>query len=356
MYETKLRVALAKPVLTGHLARGTGTYARELEKALKQQGITVVSAFANQLPEDVDLYHFPYFDPFFLTLPWFRRKKTILTIHDLIPLRFQNEFPVGLRGSVSWFIQKLLAQHVSAIITDSESSRSDIQNFIHLGKSKIAVVYLAAASDFYTPVSKAILQKIRKKYLLPEKFGLFVGDVNWNKNLPRVISAMKQSALPLVIVSQSYSTTPKASYHPWEQSLHEAQQVAQGYQNLTVLNSVSTSELRVLYKLASFLLYPSLYEGFGLPVVEAFAIGCPVITSDCGSLKEISGNAAVIVNPESVDDMVAAIKRLSSAQVRQQLIAQGFKRARIFSWEKTARETIAVYQNTLNTDFNSKMK
>jgi len=349
MYETKLRVALIKPVLTRHLARGTGTYARELESALKLQGIAVISAMANQLPEAVDLYHFPYFDPFFLTLPWLRRKKTVLTIHDLIPLHFPGEFPVGLKGNVVWQVQRTLAQNVSAVITDSESSRQDIERFMHVRKSKITVVYLAAGENYFAPVSKVKLNQIRKQFTLPEKFGLFVGDVNWNKNLPGIIAAMKKSTFPLVIVSQSYSSSLKESYHPWEQSLLKAQQAAQGYAQLSVVKTTDTSELIALYKLASFLIYPSLYEGFGLPVIEAFATGCPVITSDRGSLKEITGDAAIVVNPESTEAIIAAIKKLSHLPLRQQLISKGLKQARNFSWEKTARDTIAVYRRVLES-------
>ena len=158
---------------------------------------------------------------------------------------------------------------------------------------------------------------------------------------------MKKVTLPLVVVSQSYSTIPKNSYHPWEQSLHEAQQAAQGFTNLMVLKNIDASELTALYKLASFLIYPSLYEGFGLPVVEAYAAGCPVITSNRGSLKEITGNAAFIVNPESTEDMAAAIREFSSVKIRQKLVVKGLKQARIFSWEKTASETIAVYHHVL---------
>src|SRR5690606_743268 len=152
-------------------------------------------------PEDVDIIHYPYFDPFFLTLPLKKRVKTIVTVHDLTPLVFPDAFPAGIKGKLSWQVQKYSLKSASAIIADSEASKKDIIRLTGIDSNKIHVVYLAAGEEFERlQLSDTRNKELRKKYKLPENFLLYVGDVTWNKNLPRLLDAIEEANVPLVMI------------------------------------------------------------------------------------------------------------------------------------------------------------
>ncbi len=348
-----MKVAIINPVLTEHRNRGTGIYALNLIEALKKHTkIHVVEASINNLPINVDLYHFPYFDPFFLTLPIFKKNKTIVTIHDLIPIRFPENFPRGIVGEIKWLIQKRIVRNVDAIITDSHASAIDIKSFLNVQEEKVFVVYLSPALSYSQPVSGQCIDQVISKYRLPAKFILFVGDVNWNKNLPNIIKASKVTNYPLVIVSKAFTNFNINADNPWLKSLNEAKKLAQEYKDVYSLGFVSQEELKAIYKSATLLVVPSYYEGFGMPVVEAFAVGCPVITSNRGSLKEIADSAAYFVNPESVESIVQGINVLGSDNsLRVKFIHKGLIQAQKFNWEKVARETENIYNIVIDNDY-----
>jgi len=141
---------------------------------------------SEKLPKNIDLVHIPYFEPFFLTLPKVNKFKTVVTVHDLTPLVFPKEFPAGLKGKLKWQIQKGRLKKADHIITDSESSKEDIIKYVGVSESKISVVYLAAGEEFEKLKADNLkLKAVREKYDLPDPFCLYVGDVTWNKNLPR---------------------------------------------------------------------------------------------------------------------------------------------------------------------------
>ncbi|EKD89830.1 MAG: glycosyl transferase group 1 [uncultured bacterium] len=340
-----MKVALVKPPLSGHLLRGTGVYFDNLAGSLRSYtAIEVVICTSNQLPKSVDLYHFPYFDPFFLTLPPLRSKKTIVTVHDLTPIKFPQHFPRGLKGELKWQIQRFLLKTVRAIVTDSFASKKDLMALVGINPDKIYPIYLAPAEKFLSLKTKTDKQNVLDKYKLPKKFVMFVGEVNWNKNLVNVIRAIKMVNIPLVIVSQSFAQR-KDWFHPANVYLKQAIQEAGNSNLIYPLNQVKQADLICLYQLAAALVYPSYYEGFGLPVVEAMSSGCPVVTSAKGSLKEIVGSAALIIDPDSVTQITGAIKTiLQNKRLTEQLIIQGSLQAKKFSWSKTARDTAQVYQ------------
>lgn len=348
-----MKVAFVKPPLIGHKVRGTGVYANNLKKHLgNTTSLQVQWSDKNNLPNDADLYHFPYFDPFFLTLPIIRSKPTVVTIHDLIPIKFPQHFPRGMQGEVKWQIQKLNVKRVQAIITDSLSSKNDIASLMAINEEKIYSIYLAPNPIFLQSKAPQEMQKIKSKYKLPEKFSLYVGDVNWNKNLPNIIRAVKKEKIHLVVINELFAKGELiANNNSWLDSLKLALKEAREYNNITRIGKIPIEELKTIYQLATVLVFPSFYEGFGLPVVESMASGCPVITSDAGSLKEVAGNSALIVNPNNVSEIGNAITKVfKTKHLRTDLIRKGKEQAKKFSWEKTAKQTYEVYKSVLSNN------
>lgn len=319
-----MRIAInTLPLSTGHKNRGIGIYTKNLIYNLtrfdkKNQYIF----FEKKLTSSVDIVHYPFFDPFFLTLPIRKKFPTIVTVHDLTPIIFQKYYPRGIRGEIKWQIQKLSLRNSDHIITDSQNSKKDIVKILHINPDKVSVVYLAV-SDNFKPLEKgAWVSEIKTKYNLKNDFVLYVGDVNYNKNLPNLYKSfenIKSKNLDLVLVGN-------AKFDP---SIHAR-----------TLGFIPEHDLVKLYNLAKVLCLPSLYEGFGMPVLEALSCGCQVVTSKNSSLPEIGGEAVFYCDPKSHEDIASKINEaLNSPKEKNILLSQANK----FSWEKTAKETLKVY-------------
>lgn len=294
------------------------------------------------------MVHFPYFEPFFLALPLYKKYKTVVTVHDLTPIVFPNAFPRGLKGDLKWQMQRYALKRADAIITDSESSKKDVVKYVGVRESKVYVVYLAAGEKFRHQASDIGRQILRTKYNLPEKFLLYVGDVTWNKNLPRLIDAIKKLKLPLVMVGKSLVSEDYDQNNPWNADLNRVNDLVRGDKNITRLGFVPDEDLVVLYNLATAVAMPSLYEGFGLPVLEAMACGCPVITSKEGSLPEVAGNAAYYVDAYDVKSISEGIKKVFEDEgLGKELSEKGLKQVEKFSWKITASQTLQVYEKVL---------
>lgn len=345
-----MKVALIHPPLSGHAKRGTGSYTQQLFEALKKRkdwlDVRLIQYTDNQ--DGFDLVHYPYFDPFFLTLPFIRNKPTVVTVHDLIPLKFPNEFPKGIKGTVKWMIQKLSLLSTSATVTDSYTSQKDILQFTWVPKDKIHVVRLAAGNEFRKVKEVRFLQSVRKKFKLQDDFILHVGDVNYNKNITGLIKAFlivhKQiPKLQLVLVGKGF-----------QQNSAQLGQLLKLVQDLRLqqcirrLGYVTLKDLILLYNLARVYVQPSFAEGFGLPVLEAMACGCPVIASDTSSLSEIIGEAAIKINPYKEDELAAVIVGFyQDAKKQEEYKTKGLLQSKKFSWNKTAEQTIKVYNHIL---------
>lgn len=345
-----MKIALIVPPLIGHETRGTGVYFRNLAESLERFTDCVVEKEQiGTVSPDVNLLHFPYFDPFFMTLPLLRFKKTVVTVHDLTPIKFAGHFPRGIKGEIKWQLQKRILSGVDAIITDSEASKHDVMTHIGYDSQRIFPVYLAPEMKYFRKSSPFEKQRVRRHYGLPAQFALYVGDVNWNKNVPNVIRAATQARLPLVIVSRSFVERHDQNYNAWKDSLLEAQELATGNSLVKGIGYLEKDDLVIIYELATVLLMPSYYEGFGLPVVEAMASGCPVITSRGGSLSEIIGEeTAVIVDPDKVDQIAESLRTVfTNKTLSKKLSEKGKAQAKKFSWEKTARQTYEVYKKVL---------
>jgi glycosyltransferase involved in cell wall biosynthesis len=347
-----MKIAIdVSPLQTGHKIRGVGFYLEHLKDALVKyfpENEYVFFERGEKLPEGIKLVHFPYFEPFFLALPLYKKFKTVVTVHDLTPIVFPQSFPRGIKGEIKWQMQRYALKRADAIITDSESSKKDIIKFVGAKERKIKVVYLAAGEDFRVLDNKPWAPDLIKKYNLPEKFVLYVGDVTSNKNLPRLIDAVKELKIPLVMIGKSLVSDDYDHDNPWNADLNRINELAKGDENIIKLGFVSAEDLIAIYNLATVFVLPSLYEGFGLPILEAMACGCPVVTSKEGSLGEVAGDAAFFVDAYDVESIAAGIKKVfGDENLQKELSEKGLEQIKRFSWKKTAEETIDAYKGVL---------
>jgi glycosyltransferase involved in cell wall biosynthesis len=347
-----MKIAIdVSPLQTGHKVRGVGFYLEHLKNALVKyypENEYVFFERGEKLPKDIELVHFPYFEPFFLALPLYKKFKTVVTVHDLTPIVFPEAFPRGLKGEIKWQMQRFALKKADAIITDSQSSKKDIIKYVRAKEHKIKVVYLAAGENFRVLDDKSWALDLRKKYNLPEKFILYVGDVTWNKNLPRLIDAVKELKIPLVMIGKSLVSEDYDKENPWNEDLNRVNKLAKGDENIIRLGFVSAEDLIAVYNLAMVFVLPSLYEGFGLPVLEAMACGCPVITSKEGSIPEVAKEAAFYVDAYDIESISSGIKEVfGSENFQKQLREKGLENVKRFSWKKTAEETIKAYRGIL---------
>jgi glycosyltransferase involved in cell wall biosynthesis len=325
--------------------RGIGVYARELSQALARQfpqdsfplGQSVSST------PDLDLIHYPFFDPFFLTLPIHKKIPTVVTIHDLIPLKYPAHYPVGVRGKLKWLRQKRQAQKAAHIITDSTASKSDITSILGIDESKISVIPLGPEK---TKVSAELTRKTKLEYNLPHRYLLYVGDINWNKNIIGLVQAFAGLDAPsthLVLVGKSFSNE---SNIPESRAVHRAIKDSGKADKIHLLGFVPTHHLPAIYSHATLYVQPSWDEGFGLPVLDAMSRGCPVATSNRGSLPEVGGRSVAYFDPDK--DMLEVLSNLlASPEKRKQLAKSGLARAKQFSWELAAIETRKVYEKVI---------
>ena len=351
-----MKVAIdISPLKNANRYRGVGTYTNQLVESFKSLNIP---NFSFQLIEgggitkDCDLIHYPFFDLFFPTLPLKKEKPTVVTIHDTIPLVFPEHYPPGVKGNLKFQIQKFSLKNVKAVITDSENSKKDIFKYLNYPKERIYVIPLAPAKDFKVIKNKDFLDKIKRKYQLPEEFVLYVGDVNYNKNLMGFIRAFAQlvstsevgfdsSEVKLVLVGKAFL----------DENLKETKEIIQLIKSLSLndkiipLGWVPQEELVGIYNLASVYCQPSFYEGFGLPVLEAMACGCPVVAANTSSLPEVCGRAAAMFDPYNIKSIVEGIKMALSK--KSDLMAKGLRQVEDFNWEKVAQKTYEVYQKVV---------
>ena len=288
--------------------------------------------------QGVDLAHVPYFaSPLFPTTP------TVVTVHDLIPMLLP-----AYRGSMLVRLYTLLvaiaAKRADMVLTDSQASKWDIVHLLDIPSEQVRVIYLAA-DDIYQPIlDDHRLTAIRQKYGLPENYLLYLGGFDQRKNVLTLLKAFAQLAKD----SRAFLVVAGRLPEKGSDFFPDPRPIVQelGIEERVVFTGwVPEEDKPALYSRARALVFPSLYEGFGLPPLEALACGTPVIASNRGSLPEIVGNGGLLLEPDDVEGLAAAMgKLLSDDTLWEDLREKGLAHAARFSWEKTARETLAVYR------------
>ena len=293
------------------------------------------------LAEQLDVAHVPYFAP-----PLRASTPVVVTIHDLIPLVLP-----AYRGSTLVRLYTRLvaagATRAAAIVTDSRASKRDITGRLRIPEDRVHVVYLAA-DEMYQPVEDVLtLSRIRQKYGLPGQYVLYLGGFDRRKNLTSLLSAFGRAKAALRagvhLVIAGHLPEENSAFFPDPRLIV---QLLGMEDRVSFIGWVPEEDKPALYSGASLFVFPSLYEGFGLPPLEAMACGTAVITSNHSSLREIGDGAALLVDPEDVDAIARAITILMEDEVqRKELAAKGLMKSRQFSWQRTVTETMAVYES-----------
>lgn len=253
----------------------------------------------------VDVYH---------SSDWIQpptKAKKITTVHDLTPILFPHWSNPKI-VDVHKRRLKIIESEADCVIVVSDATKKDLMKVSRIPENKIKVIYEGPTVNFQKP-SEEKIREFREKYKLPQNFILAIGGIGERKNLERIKLATKN--YELIITGETIS---------W----------------------IDNDELVCLYYSASVLLYTSLYEGFGLPIIDAFNCGLPVITSNLSSMVEIAGEGAVLVDPYNVSQMQSEVKRLmEDNELRKVIIKKGFERAKFFSWKKCAEQTADLYRS-----------
>ena len=271
------------------------------------------------------------------------RAATVTTIHDV--------FPWSMPGYSSFLDMLIYRQWLprrwagtDAVITDSDQSRKDIEKFLLRETGVIYVIPNGASPKFRPLEQESVAAIVRDKFRIAGPYVLYLGALTQRKNVIRIIRAFdivrhKVAGLKLVL----------AGPRSWKKSPVESAIAELGLaDHIHLTGPLPDEELPALYNGAALFAFPSLYEGFGLPVLEAMACGTPVVTSNTSSLPEVAGDAALLVDPYDVDQIAGAMWRiLSQPELAAALRQKGLARAARFTWERTARETVAVYERVL---------
>ncbi|MBE3097701.1 MAG: glycosyltransferase family 4 protein [Planctomycetes bacterium] len=293
--------------------------------------------------EHVDLFHAPHY-----VLPPLVPCRSVVTIHDCIHLMFPQYLPNRLAYTYARASIWAATRRADRILTVSESSKSDILRCFNVPADKIVVTYNAIDERFLTEPAEADMVRARERYQLTNPFILYVGNIKPHKNLERLIEAFTQvrrqgfDQLTLVIIGDQISKY---------QSLRRAVHQHKLHKHVRFLGFVAPETLSALYRLARVFVFPSLYEGFGLPPLEAMASGTPVLSSNVSSLPEVLGEAALLVDPYSADAIAEGIVRLLTDEaLRATLKARGLARVRLYSWEESVRRVREVYDEVMLED------
>lgn len=281
------------------------------------------------------------FAPNFIPPPT-RARRLVVTVHDLAFRRFPETAPHGTR----WWLGRLDRALTAAarIIAVSESTRRDLLELYGVAPERVAVIPHGVDRDVFRPASAGELEAVRCRFGIGGPYLLSLGGIEPRKNLPGLVRAF--AALPagvrptLVIAGTGVAWNPEGG-RLLDQALGELS--GEVRRRIVMVGYVSGADKAALIGGAEALVYPSLYEGFGLPVLEAMACGTPVLTSDVSALPEVSGGAAVLVDPRDLDSIRDGMERLmADGGLRRQLAEAGLARAAHFSWMETARQTAAV--------------
>lgn len=291
----------------------------------------------------LDLVHFPHFN-----VPLLYLKKFIVTIHDLIH-QHSNMQRATTHGPIIFFFKKLgykiAFKHALAcseqIITVSNFVKEQLIQECRVNRSKISVTY-EAADDIFVSLSNRILKpdfkKVLQKFGITKNFIFYTGNAHPHKNVEGLIKCFLH-----LLQSHNIQLVLSGSDHYFWKNVREKYK----HKNIVYTGFVSDNDLVMLYRAAKVYVVPSFEEGFGIPILEAMACGCPVVSSNAGSLPEVGGNACIYFNPKDPSDMAGKIALvLDDRDLRKELIVKGGKRYKTFSWGELARQTLKVYRSS----------
>jgi glycosyltransferase involved in cell wall biosynthesis len=285
-----------------------------------------------------DILHVNYIAPFFVSCP------IVTTVHDVSFKRFPEFFSLRDRLLFATLLPVTL-RRVSAVIAVSHHAKQEIVDVYRFLKDKVYVTMEASNPMFGLVRDEALLQSARLRYGIHSDYVLAVGNLQPRKNLSRLISAFDRArreikCVQLVIVGKDQ----------WRFShIYDAVKKYSLENDVVFTGYIPDKELVLLYNSAKVFVYPSLYEGFGLPILEAMSCGVPVVTSNVSSVPEVAGGCALLVDPNSVDQIACAILQiLNNNDLALSLSEKGLERVKQFSWLKTAQETLTVYKKVLD--------
>jgi glycosyltransferase involved in cell wall biosynthesis len=291
----------------------------------------------------VDLFHSPHYVlPVFVTCP------AVVTIHDCIHLMFPQYLPNKLALLYARFFMWWATRRARRVLTVSEASKRDILRFCRVPADRVTVIPNAIDDRFRVAPPEDEVERIRERFQLHEPFVLYVGNVKPHKNLERLIQAVHHlhengyDELKLLVIGSDISkyATLRRAIHAY--NLHRY---------VRFLGFVPDRTLNILYRLTSVFAFPSLYEGFGLPPLEAMACGAPVVTSNTSSLPEVVGDAAVLVDPTDSRAIAEGLAHvLADPNLRADLRRRGVARAQAFSWAEGARAVRRIYDTASGAD------
>ena len=290
--------------------------------------------------ERADLFHAPHY-----VLPPLTPCRSVVTIHDCIHLRFPQYLPNRLGYAYARASLWVAAHRSARVLTVSEASKRDILRYFSVPESKIDVIYNAIDERFHEEPPADEVMRVRERYQLNDPFILYAGNIKPHKNLERLIEAFHTirrgefEHVKLLIIGDEISkyATLRRTVHRYK--LHK---------HVRFFGFVPDATLAILYRLARVFVFPSLYEGFGLPPLEAMASGTPVITSNVSSLPEVVGDAAMLIDPYEPDAIAGAMRRvLADDRLRDDMRERGLARVRHFSWDRSVRRIREIYGEVL---------
>jgi len=268
----------------------------------------------------------------------------VATIHDVTPLLYPGSLGPILRARYKRQLAHTVAE-ASHIITVSKISYSTLTAYARVDPAKVRVIHNGVSEDFRQVTDEAVLLRVKDRYLLPDRFAFWAGDFRPEKNLDFLIQAWsrlrKRLPEPLTLVLAGSQT---GGFRRIRGAVEKAGLSGQ----VLFPGFIPAEDLPAVYSAATLFVFPSLYEGFGLPPLEAMACGTPCVVSNSSSLPEVTGSAALLFNPTSLESLEEGIVRvLTDETLREELRREGPRQAALFSWDRVAQETLAVYRGVL---------
>ena len=291
--------------------------------------------------QDADITHF-----FNFIVPKGVAGKVVNTIYDVVWLRYPETMDAKNYKRITQDIAYSV-ERADRIVTISESTKQDLIDLLHIPAEKIVIAPPGVDVDaFQNSYSADALYRIRQQYQLPDQYILYMGTLEPRKNIERLVQAFAQLCR---MPGMEHYCLVLAGKRGWQYDTIFAQMQQLGLEDRIVCTGyVDEADKAAVYQMAEVFVFPSLYEGFGMPILEAMAAGVPVVTSNVSSMPEVAGDAALLVDPLNVSELTEAIyKLLTDEALRQQCVARGYERCRLFTWERSADTLVQMYHDMM---------